>query len=73
MLVEHSGPHPPIHSVCTSIAQDLDFISSDEGYEESRKYFTSRKATLSHYASCTDLDMTEDEADGVVEGLGGQE
>ena len=50
-------------SVCTSIAQDLDFISSDEGYEESRKYFTSRKATLSHYASCTDLDMTEDEAD----------
>ena len=51
-------------SVCTSIAQDLDFISSDEGYEESRKYFTSRKATLSHYASCTDLDMTEDEADG---------
>ena len=50
-------------SVCTSIAQDLDFISSDEGYEESKKYFTSRKATLSHYASCTDLDMTEDEAD----------
>ena len=51
-------------SVCTSVAQDLDFISSDEGYEESKKYFTSRKATLSHYASCTDLDMTEDEADG---------
>ena len=51
-------------SVCTSIAQDLDFISSDEGYEESKKYFTSRKATLSHYASCTDLEMTEDEADG---------
>ena len=50
-------------SVCTSIAQDLDFISSDEGYEESKKYFSSRKATLSHYASCTDLDMTEDEGD----------
>ena len=50
-------------SVCTSIAQDLDFISSDEGYEDSKKYFSSRKATLSHYASCTDLDMTEDEAD----------
>jgi len=57
-------------SVCTSIAQDLDFISSDEGYEESRKYFTSRKATLSHYASCTDLDMTEDEADAVSETAG---
>lgn len=50
-------------SVCTSIPQDLDFISSDEGIEECQKYFTSRKATLSHYASCTDLDMTEDEAD----------
>ena len=50
-------------SVCTSIAQDLDFISSDEGYEESKKYFSSRKATLSHYASCTDLDITEDEAE----------
>ena len=50
-------------SVCTSIAQDLDFISSDEGYEESKKYFSSRKATLSHYASCTDLDMTEDEGE----------
>merc|ERR1719471_2039788 len=57
-------------SVCTSIAQDLDFISSDEGQEESRKYFTSRKATLSHYASCTDLDMTEDEADAVSETAG---
>ena len=52
-------------SVCTSIAQDLDFISSDEGAEESQaKYFTSRRATLSHYASCTDLDITEDEGDG---------
>lgn len=50
-------------SVCTSIAQDLDFISSDEGIEETQKYFTSRKATLSHYASCTDLDMTEDEGE----------
>eukprot|EP00090_Calanus_glacialis_P024942 TRINITY_DN3873_c0_g1_i1.p1 TRINITY_DN3873_c0_g1~~TRINITY_DN3873_c0_g1_i1.p1 ORF type:complete len:1331 (+),score=212.74 TRINITY_DN3873_c0_g1_i1:800-4792(+) len=50
-------------SVCTSIPQDLDFISSDEGIEECQKYFTSRKATLSHYASCTDLDMTEDEGD----------
>ena len=50
-------------SVCTSIAQDLDFISSDEGQEECQKYFTSRKATLSHYASCTDLDITEDEED----------
>jgi RIMS-binding protein 2 len=54
-------------SICTSIPQDLDFISSDEGLEETResrgKYFTSRKATLSHYyASCTDLDMTEDES-----------
>jgi hypothetical protein len=53
-------------SICTSIPQDLDFISSDEGLEEQResrgKYFTSRKATLSqYYASCTDLDMTEDE------------
>ena len=51
-------------SVCTSIAQDLDFISSDEGQEECQKYFTSRKATLSHYASCTDLDITEDEGEG---------
>jgi RIMS-binding protein 2 len=51
-------------SVCTSIAQDLDFISSDEGQEECQKYFTSRKATLSHYASCTDLDITEDEEEG---------
>ena len=50
-------------SVCTSIPQDLDFISADEGIEETQKYFTSRKATLSHYASCTDLDMTEDEGD----------
>ena len=50
-------------SVCTSIAQDLDFISSDEGQEECQKYFTSRKATLSHYASCTDLDITEDEGE----------
>ena len=54
-------------SVCTSIPQDLDFISSDEGAEEptaaGKKCFSSRKATLSHYASCTDLDMTEDEAE----------
>ena len=50
--------------MCTSIAQDLDFISSDEGQEECQKYFTSRKATLSHYASCTDLDITEDEGEG---------
>ena len=54
-------------SVCTSIAQDLDFISSDEGQEECQKYFTSRKATLSHYASCTDLDITEDEAESQAE------
>ena len=55
-------------SVCTSIAQDLDFISSDEGTaDEPLKYFSSRKATLSHYASCTDLDMTEDEGDGSSE------
>jgi len=50
-------------SVCTSIPQDLDFMSSDEGAEECQKYFSSRKATLSHYASCTDLDITEDESD----------
>merc|ERR1719282_1441409 len=50
-------------SVCTSIAQDLDFMSSDEGAEECQKYFSSRKATLSHYASCTDLDITEDESE----------
>jgi len=54
-------------SVCTSIAQDLDFISSDEGQEECQKYFTSRKATLSHYASCTDLDITEDEGESQAE------
>ena len=53
--------------MCTSIAQDLDFISSDEGQEECQKYFTSRKATLSHYASCTDLDITEDEAESQAE------
>ena len=51
-------------SVCTSIAQDLDFISSDEGVEECGRYFSSRKATLSHYASCTELDLTEDESEG---------
>ena len=50
-------------SVCTSIAQDLDFISSDEGAEECGRYFSSRKATLSHYASCTELDLTEDECE----------
>lgn len=53
-------------SVCTSIPQDLDFISSDEGAEEPNKCFTSRKATLSHYASCTDLDMTEDEGEATA-------
>ena len=54
-------------SICTSIAQDLDFISSDEGAEDtSQRYFKSRKATLSYYASCTDLDMTEDEGVGDI-------
>ena len=79
-------------SVCTSIPQDLDFISSDEGVDEppsnggdaaAPRYFTkklsssgstmsppSSKGILSSsnnllpmYASCTDLEMTEDEGE----------
>ena len=82
-------------SVCTSIPQDLDIISSDEGVEDSNYPRISRKSksylnhnsnissnatsshsqplsapirksslTLPQYASCTDLEMTEDEGDG---------
>ena len=65
-------------SVCTSIPQDLDFMSSDEALEADRplskrnKSFTHsepnqqsilQKTSLPQYASCTDLDMTEDEGD----------
>ena len=57
-------------SVCTSIPQDLDFLSSDEGAEEdlnikkSLSYLQSKATSLPQYASCTDLDLTEDEGDG---------
>jgi hypothetical protein len=80
-------------SVCTSIPQDLDIISSDEGVEASNYSRATRKSksylnsnmtsnatnsqtqqlsnnlrksslTLPQYASCTDLEMTEDEGDG---------
>lgn len=77
-------------SVCTSIPQDLDFISSDEGVDEplnggGEKYFTKKMSSspssysggnaastskdrlnnlLPMYASCTDLEMTEDEGEG---------
>lgn len=70
-------------SVCTSIPQDLDFMSSDEGLDEPSSAATVRKkdqkqpmqmpqkTSLPQYASCTDLDMTEDE-DGGGEMLKGQ-
>jgi hypothetical protein len=62
-------------SVCTSIPQDLDFMSSDEAIIEeeisnkrssklSKTTYDApvmRKTSLPQYASCTDLDMTEDE------------
>ena len=88
-------------SVCTSIPQDLDFMSADESMETDhhklpaiRKTTTAppesilkrttcttpdaelskaARASLPQYASCTDLDMTEDdEADQEMELKGGQ-
>ncbi len=60
-------------SVCTSVPQDLDFLSSDEALTEEtlssrlRKKSSStqqpltKTTSLPQYASCTDLDATEDE------------
>ena len=60
-------------SICTSIPQDLDFMSSDEMDDKpvsSRKNKSEppvqssalqKTPLLPQYASCTDLDMTEDE------------
>lgn len=74
-------------SVCTSIPQDLDFMSSDEGLEADTPLKKAKsqqqpqpvhihKVSLPQYASCTDLDMTEDEdgpeAAAAVIGLKGQ-
>ena len=59
-------------SVCTSIPQDLDFISSDEGQDDDIITYSSKSninvnktnktnvKELPRYASCTDLEMTED-------------
>lgn len=65
-------------SVCTSIPQDLDFMSSDEALEADKPLRKSgfsenilQKTSLPQYASCTDLDMTEDE-DGSELALKGQ-
>ena len=55
-------------SVCTSIPQDLDVLSSDEGavgeYLKPLKPEPLKRTSLPQYASCTDLEMTEDEGDG---------
>ena len=73
-------------SVCTSIPQDLDFMSADEGMEPDSKPirkssqplpvanndFSKSWATLPQYASCTDLDMTEDDDDQELGLKGGQ-
>ena len=81
-------------SVCTSIPQDLDFMSSDEmdNPDDSKKPMRNKKFSssssamseaqststlqktqplLPQYASCTDLDMTEDEdgAEMVIKGI----
>ena len=74
-------------SVCTSIPQDLDFMSSDEMDDNSKPVRTKKfsvpsepvaknstlqksQPLLPQYASCTDLDMTEDE-DGaeIIKGI----
>ena len=69
-------------SVCTSIPQDLDFMSADEAIEADHKplrktslpadELSKARATLPQYASCTDLDMTEDDEDQDLELKGGQ-
>jgi RIMS-binding protein 2 len=62
-------------SVCTSIPQDLDFLSSDELDETTVKtttksgsaYFSARKTVtnlLPQYASCTDLELSEEDENG---------
>lgn len=73
-------------SVCTSVPQDLDFLSSDEtaletdpirvrirkSLAQSNDYFSaSRKSNpnIPQYASCTDLDLTEDEAEDTSSAL----
>ena len=73
-------------SVCTSIPQDLDFMSSDEmdapdDTKKPKKKFSlpepststlqKSQPLLPQYASCTDLDMTEDEdgAEMVIKGI----
>uniref|UniRef100_A0A0K2TTB7 RIMS-binding protein 2 n=1 Tax=Lepeophtheirus salmonis TaxID=72036 RepID=A0A0K2TTB7_LEPSM len=53
-------------SVCTSVPQDLDFISSSDENDERTPYFTrssliKRINSLPQYASCTDLELTEDD------------
>lgn len=60
-------------SVCTSVPHDLDFLSSDEAEEKPYKFTPASshqnfspltRKNLPQYASCTDLEATEDEGDG---------
>eukprot|EP00095_Tigriopus_kingsejongensis_P012128 maker-scaffold560_size136926-snap-gene-0.23 protein:Tk12128 transcript:maker-scaffold560_size136926-snap-gene-0.23-mRNA-1 annotation:"rims-binding protein 2-like" len=63
-------------SVCTSVPQDLDYLSSDEAedappkastrLEHHQSFTTLTKTNLPQYASCTDLDLTEDESEGSI-------